>query len=73
MQQSNKNFDVIFLDPPYDSELLIDTLNIIVDNMVLYQNSLIYVETNKHIDLTRFDIIKHKKTSSLYYMLLKLK
>jgi 16S rRNA (guanine966-N2)-methyltransferase len=73
LKQSNRVFDIIFMDPPYDSELLNNSLEIILHNKNLYQNTLIYIETNKNLVLKDFNIIKDKKTSNIYYKLIKLK
>lgn len=72
LDQSIEKFDLIFLDPPYDSILLETTLQIITNNKDLYKNTLIYLETNKKINLSNFKIIKNKQTSNIFYMLIKL-
>ena len=73
LNQSIEKFDLIFLDPPYDSILLETILQIIINKKNLYQNTLIYLETNKNLDLSDFKIIKNKQTSSIFYMLIQLK
>jgi 16S rRNA (guanine966-N2)-methyltransferase len=73
LNQCSETFDLIFLDPPYNSELLETILKIIINNRKFHQNTLIYLETNRHINITNFDIIKNKKTSNIHYMLIKVK
>lgn len=73
LNQCSEKFDLIFLDPPYDSELLEIILKMITNNKKLYQDTLIYLETNKNIDITNFNVIKNKKTNNINYMLIKLK
>lgn len=68
-------FDIIFLDPPYHSDLLQKSLTIIYNRRDLFANTLIYIECEKQLpDLTKFKIIKNKTTaqSKLHYMLLQL-
>lgn len=49
-------FDVVFLDPPYDSNMGIDTLNIISENKgkILSKDGIIIYETDKNF-LSKFD------------------
>lgn len=48
--KENMLFDVIFLDPPYDSNLAIDTLDIISEseNLYLKEDGIIIYETDKN-------------------------
>lgn len=66
------SFDVIFLDPPYSSDLLNRCLNIIYDNQLWYKHSIIYVEYNGKADLARFKILKSAKAGAVRYALLQL-
>ena len=63
--KEDKLFDVIFLDPPYDSTLAIDTLNYISEsqNKVLKKDGIIVYETDKNFLLkleknNKADILK---------------
>ena len=66
--KEDKLFDVIFLDPPYDSNLAIDTLNYISEsqNKVLKKDGIIVYETDKNFLLklekkNKADILKSFK------------
>lgn len=45
----NERFDIIFLDPPYESEFDIDALKIILEYELLSENGIIILETD-HIE-----------------------
>lgn len=66
--KEDKLFDVIFLDPPYDSNLAIDTLNFIseCEDKVLKKDGIIVYETDKNFLLkleknNKADILKSFK------------
>ena len=66
--KEDKLFDVIFLDPPYDSKLAIDTLNFIseCEDKVLKKDGIIVYETDKNFLLkleknNKADILKSFK------------
>lgn len=49
IQDLNINFDIIFLDPPYDSKMAIDTLRYISDaKSILSKDGIIVYETDKN-------------------------
>jgi 16S rRNA (guanine966-N2)-methyltransferase len=41
----DKKFDIIFLDPPYDTEMILQACKMIITNKLLTTNGLIYCET----------------------------
>jgi len=41
---ASRQFDLVFLDPPFDSPLLIQVLPLLVDNGWLAQSALVYIE-----------------------------
>ena len=66
--KEDKLFDVIFLDPPYDSKLAIDTLNFIseCEDKVLKKDGIIVYETDKNFLLkleknNKADVLKSFK------------
>ena len=66
--KEDKLFDVIFLDPPYDSNLAIDTLNFIseCEDKVLKKDGIIVYETDKNFLLkleknNKADVLKSFK------------
>jgi 16S rRNA (guanine966-N2)-methyltransferase len=72
--QSEK-FDLIFLDPPFGSLLLKETLPILYDQV--NEDGLIYVEYDKEIcslfDSTVFEVIRNSKSGAVMYYLIKKK
>ena len=58
----NLKADVIFLDPPYDSDLYEKSLKIIKDNNILADDGIIILEhpIDKNINIQDFEIIKIK-------------
>lgn len=71
---SRKPYDIVFLDPPYATDLLFQAVQWLRDNRCVHEGSLIYFETDKHHDLDRiFDIFpmkKQKQTAHVVYGLL---
>ena len=63
----NTLFDIIFLDPPYNTNEIIEVLDIINKNTnILNNNSIIVCETNKNIDYSiynNFTIYKKRNYS----------
>lgn len=67
------DFDVLFLDPPYMSDLLDQCLHVIYKRREEMQRILIYIEyENLPPMLKHYTIIKEKKISKLNYALLTL-
>lgn len=44
LQEINEKIDIIFIDPPYDKNIAIDAINIIMDKNILNDESLIILE-----------------------------
>lgn len=74
-QQSEVSYDIIFLDPPYQSRLLLPSCNLIKKNQMIKPNGYIYIETDKNFELSQlpkeWKLIKHKKASQVVYNLFK--
>jgi len=70
-------FNIIFLDPPYEENMLIPAIQWCYDTGAADKNTIISFEAEKFLDLAdledKFDILKHKKTKHIQYGLLKLK
>lgn len=64
-------FDYIFLDPPYNTDYILNTLNFISNNNILNENGLIIVETDKKLNIKEFKIIKEKRYSKTKVIFLK--
>ncbi len=68
------NADVIFIDPPYESDLYKSSLDIILNNKILKSDGIIILEhpADKKIDLTKFKVLKIKKYGNKQITYLKL-
>ena len=75
----NEKFDIIFLDPPYESDFATKALNLIVELELLNENGIVIIETdderveatiscsnlnNKKIDI--FDTRKYGKVMLIF-------
>ena len=69
-----EKFDIVFLDPPYQSDLIMTSLNWLQENNLLKSNAQIYVETKKSEKIlifpANFEILKSSATSTIQYYLL---
>ncbi len=76
-KKKNKNFDIIFIDPPYKSYYIDIVTYILEKNNLIKKNSFIYIEThNKSIIKTPKNWIKlkkHKTQTIKYYLFKKIK
>lgn len=59
----SEKFDIIYLDPPYQSGIYEKTLQIIKENSILKENGIIILEHNTEICTEGFTVIKSKKYS----------
>ena len=79
----NKNeipFDLIFLDPPFKNNLILQVLKLLEKNNFLSNHTQIYIESefkltteilNQYIEC-QFRITKQKKSGNVYYCLISL-
>jgi len=73
-------FDLIFLDPPFNQELIPSTLSILSKENIIHSKSKIYIESEYQIDLEflmsnimyKCKIDKQKKSGNVYYCLISL-
>jgi len=65
-----EKFDVIFLDPPYASDLLDKSLRQIKGLSILTKHAKIYIEYQQEPDLTGYEILKHKKAGAVNFALI---
>jgi 16S rRNA (guanine966-N2)-methyltransferase len=69
-------FHIIFLDPPFEQDMLIPAIEWCYATGAADANTLISFEAEKWLDLNgldKYELIKHKKTKHIQYGLLKLK
>jgi 16S rRNA (guanine966-N2)-methyltransferase len=57
-------FDIVFLDPPFHTDLLNLTLQWLLDSDSLHPNTLIYLETPKNVSVENFPLSIRKETSA---------
>jgi 16S rRNA (guanine966-N2)-methyltransferase len=65
-------FDIIFIDPPYETSLATQSLDIILERNI-FSNSIIIIETQayKNIDMAGFNLIKEKKMGNSIFFIIK--
>lgn len=72
-QINSPAYDIIFLDPPFNSDLLDQTLNALASSPLVKAGTQVYFETSSHHALN-FDevwnLYRHKKTKRISYGLL---
>ena len=71
----NKKFDVVFLDPPFQKNMILQACALLESRQLLNKNALIYGEFEKgSVDITAFPknwtIEKHKNTQTIEYVLM---
>ena len=65
--------DYIYLDPPYDSDYIIESIEEILKLDILNEDGIIIVETSKDIDFSKYDDLelekeKDYKKKRIYYL-----
>tara|TARA_Y100000996_G_scaffold119175_1_gene89001 strand:- start:894 stop:1499 length:606 start_codon:yes stop_codon:yes gene_type:complete len=63
--ESKTKYDLIFIDPPFNKNLIHDLLNGILEKELLSKNGRIYIEFEKKLDLKIPESLKLKKKKSL--------
>lgn len=72
LKKNGTPYDIIFIDPPYEIELINKTLILLNKNKWLKKNSIIYIEKNKKSFLKvpkNWILYKKKHTSQIEYYL----
>ena len=70
----NTKFDLIFLDPPYETNYLEESIKLIIDNDLLKESGLIICESSsldKIIYPNNLEVYKEKKYGDKYVVILK--
>lgn len=71
----NERFDIIFLDPPYESDLDLDALEIIIENNMLSDEGIIILETDRKkekydalnvLDINVYDLRNYGRVSLFF-------
>lgn len=75
LTKTDKKFDIIFIDPPYESDLYEKSLSKIKENSLLTDSGFIVLEydteTTPSFDFCGFDIFKEKKYGRVKILLMK--
>ena len=70
---ANKAFDVIFLDPPFNQDLLIPCCELLIQQGYCQTDTFIYVEAEPDVDLSKlpeqWHVVKDKSQSSKHVVL----
>jgi len=73
LRQNQKQFDLVFLDPPFDSELIGDCCDLIHTTNCLAEAGLLYIESVPAFKPPPFlEIIKQGKAGQVMYLLARL-
>src|SRR3989338_7910426 len=70
----NKKFDLVFLDPPFQKNILLNACDLLESRQLLQSHAQIYLECQKNsVDFTKLPlswvIKKHKNTKTIDYLL----
>ena len=74
LNNMNTKFDLIFLDPPYETNYLEESIKLIIDNDLLKESGLIICESSsldKIIYPNNLEVYKEKKYGDKYVVILK--
>ena len=73
LQNSTKQFDIIFLDPPFAQNMIPQCLNVIAEKNLIRSGGLVYLEAPNELNLepTHWQQIKFKKSGQVFYGLFK--
>lgn len=73
LNKNQQTFDIIFLDPPYQSDLLLKAIELIETGNCLNAHAYIYMEMESHQSLPampeNWKVIKDKKAGDVHYFL----
>jgi len=71
VQDTELKFDTVFLDPPFDQELIEETCTLLLAHNCLYPKAYVYIEGEKGMQVpTGFTIKKQDTAGHVSYMLL---
>lgn len=73
IRQTNQIFDIIFLDPPFDTPLLSTCLPLLYERPILPPGGLVYIESPHEITLpsSQWETLKQKQAGQVNYGLIK--
>lgn len=75
LEKADQSFDIVFLDPPFDQNVVPETLKKLMSSSCVKLGTLIYIEEKDQIDQTTIpdslEILKEGKAGQVRYSLLK--
>jgi 16S rRNA (guanine966-N2)-methyltransferase len=73
LRGNNHSWDIVFLDPPFDSNLLEQSLAVLREGVHLHAESIVYVESSVHhsLQLGSWTIVKNTHTGEVQSRLVK--
>jgi 16S rRNA (guanine966-N2)-methyltransferase len=73
LRGNNRSWDIVFLDPPFDSNLLEQSLDVLHEGAHLHAESIVYVESSVHhsLQLDSWTIVKTTRTGDVQSQLVK--
>lgn len=73
IRQTNQSFDIVFLDPPFDTPLLNTCLPLLYERPILPTGGLVYIESPHEIELpsSQWETLKQKKAGQVFYGLIR--
>ncbi len=73
LKRMDGKINVLFLDPPYATTLLKQSLDLLIELKDKFKDVIIYIEYAQLPDLTVFEILKQSKAGAVHYALIKIK
>jgi 16S rRNA (guanine966-N2)-methyltransferase len=76
LKQLTQALDIVFLDPPFEKNEVVPSLNALTESALITPNTLIYVEVERRLALeplieAQWEILKQSKAGNVRYFLLK--
>ena len=72
ISRANQYFDIIFIDPPYSSNLLQKCLNELNSGRLMNEDTVLYIEYQDLPDLAAYQVIKQGRAGMVHFALLKI-
>ena len=73
----NNLYDLIFIDPPFNQNLIKEVFDCLVRKKIYYKETIFYLESESNLDISliekEFDVVKKKTMGGKSYRLLKVK
>ena len=55
MKQLNKQFDIVFVDPPYAMDVYNQIVDFLIENDMLTSDAILVLESNKELNLHKYE------------------